>query len=108
VRIANSIVSRQAFLHFILSHYGTERVRGLSREKLLPLLRLKYREAIANAVAELGKPQGIGILFAGFQNFLQRQEGRKAGCPDVPAGCVTVLGKPQQDGKQFFTAGTQS
>jgi len=71
-------------------------------------LRLKYREAIANAVAELGKPQGIGILFAGFQNFLQRQEGRKAGCPDVPAGCVTVLGKPQQDGKQFFTAGTQS
>ena len=36
---ANSMVNRQAFLHFILSHYATERVRALSREKLLPLLR---------------------------------------------------------------------
>ena len=88
---ANSIVSRQAFLHFILSHYVTERVRDLSREKLLPLLRLKYREAISNAVAELGKPEEIGILFAGFQNFLQRQEGRKAGCTRRADGALNPV-----------------
>jgi len=66
-------------------------VRGLSREKLLPLLRLKYREAISNAVAELGKPEEIGILFDGFQNFLQRQEGRKAGCARRADGALNPV-----------------
>ncbi len=38
--------------------------------KLVPLLRLKYNNAIADAVAELGKPEEIGIVFAAFQKYL--------------------------------------
>jgi type I restriction enzyme R subunit len=42
----------------------------LSREKLPPLLRLKYNNAIADAVADLGRPEEIGSIFAGFQKHL--------------------------------------
>jgi hypothetical protein len=42
----------------------------LDREKLTPLLKLKYRNAIADAVADLGRPEQIGHLFAGFQKYL--------------------------------------
>ena len=82
----NSIVSRQAFLHFILTHYVTERVRDLSREKLLPLLRLKYREAISNAVGELGKPEEIGILSPASRTSSSARRAGRRGAPDVPAG----------------------
>ncbi len=39
-------------------------------EKLTPLLRLKYRNSIADAVVDLGKPEDIGRLFVAFQRFL--------------------------------------
>jgi len=64
---------QQAFLEFVLSHYVTEGVQELSREKLPPLLRLRYRNAISEAIADLGKPEEIGVLFAGFQKFLYQE-----------------------------------
>jgi len=63
---------QQAFLDFVLSHYVTEAVGELDREKLPPLLRLKYH-AISDAVADLGKPEQIGVLFSGFQKYLYEQ-----------------------------------
>ena len=61
---------QQEFVDFVLSHYVTVGVEELSKDKLTPLLRLKYHNSIADAVADLGKPEEIGKLFAGFQQFL--------------------------------------
>jgi hypothetical protein len=44
----------------VLSHYVTQGVHELDREKLTPLLKLKYRDAIADAIADLGRPEEIG------------------------------------------------
>ena len=54
----------------MLSHYVTVGVEELDQEKLTPLLRLKYHDSIADAVADLGKPDEIGTVFAGFQKYL--------------------------------------
>jgi type I restriction enzyme R subunit len=61
---------QQAFLDFVLSHYVREGVGELDQDKLTPLLRLKYRNSIADAVADLGKPDEIGRVFSGFQKYL--------------------------------------
>jgi type I restriction enzyme R subunit len=61
---------QQAFLDFVLSHYVKEGVQELDQEKLTPLLRLKYHDSIADAMADLGKPEEIGRVFAGFQKYL--------------------------------------
>ena len=63
---------QQAFLDFVLSHYASEGVEELSREKLAPLLRLKYK-GIPEAVPDLGPPEQIGTLFSGFQKYLYEQ-----------------------------------
>jgi type I restriction enzyme R subunit len=63
---------QQAFLEFVLAHYVTEGVHELDQEKLTPLLRLKYNNSIADAVAELGRPEEIGRVFAEFQQYLYR------------------------------------
>jgi type I restriction enzyme R subunit len=43
----------------------------LEQSKLKPLLRLKYHDSIADAVADLGgKPEEIGRIFSGFQKYL--------------------------------------
>jgi type I restriction enzyme, R subunit len=47
-----------------------EGVRELDQEKLTPLLRLKYHDSIADAVADLGKPEEISKIFSGFQKYL--------------------------------------
>ena len=78
VRAANARVyinsqfttKQQAFLDFVLQHYVEVGVEELDQEKLTPLLRLKYRDSLADAVADLGKPEEIGSLFAGFQKSL--------------------------------------
>jgi type I restriction enzyme R subunit len=44
-------------------------VQELDKEKLSPLLKLKYNNAIADAIADLGKPEEIGKAFAEFQQF---------------------------------------
>ena len=61
---------QQAFLDFVLSHYVSEGVQELNRDKLTPLLRLKYHDSISDAVTDLGKPEEIWSVFAGFQRYL--------------------------------------
>lgn len=65
---------QQAFLDFVLSHYVSEGVHELDQEKLTPLLRLKYHDSIADAVADLGNPDEIAMVFAGFQKFLYQPD----------------------------------
>jgi type I restriction enzyme R subunit len=66
---------QQAFLEFVLAHYINEGVGELDREKLTPLLRLKYHNSLPDALADLGKPDEIGQVFAGFQRYLYQQQG---------------------------------
>jgi type I restriction enzyme R subunit len=61
---------QQLFLNFVLQHYVTLGVQELALEKLTPLLQLRYQNSIADAVADLGRPEDIGQLFAGFQRYL--------------------------------------
>jgi type I restriction enzyme R subunit len=61
---------QQVFLDFVLSHYVSVGVEELDQAKLTPLLRLKYRDSLADAIADLGKPDAIGKAFAGFQKYL--------------------------------------
>ena len=82
VRAANAKVyintrfsaKQQVFLDFVLSHYVSVGVEELDQEKLTPLLRLKYHNSIADAVADLGRPDEIGHVFAGFQKYLYQQQ----------------------------------
>ncbi|MFO1370931.1 MAG: hypothetical protein U1F42_00520 [Candidatus Competibacteraceae bacterium] len=37
---------------------------------MTPLLRLKYHDSIADAVANLGQPDEINQVFSGFQKYL--------------------------------------
>ncbi|MEI7731458.1 MAG: type I restriction-modification enzyme R subunit C-terminal domain-containing protein, partial [Verrucomicrobiota bacterium] len=78
VRAANARVylntqfsaKQRVFLDFVLSHYVTVGVEELDQDKLTPLLKLKYHDSIADAVADLGRPDEIGKVFAGFQKYL--------------------------------------
>jgi len=63
---------QQVFLDFVLSHYVSAGVEELDQAKLTPLLRLKYHDSIADAVADLGRPDEIGKVFSGFQQYLYR------------------------------------
>jgi type I restriction enzyme R subunit len=61
---------QKVFLDFVLSQDVKVGVQELDQEKLAPLLRLKYNNAIADAVADLGRPEEIGHVFSGFQKYL--------------------------------------
>jgi type I restriction enzyme, R subunit len=61
---------QQAFLDFVLAHYVREGVRELDQEKLAPLLRLRYQDSIADALADLGAAEVVAAAFAGFQRYL--------------------------------------
>ncbi len=65
----------QVFLNFVLAHYVSMGVEELDQTKLTPLLKLKYHDSIADAVADLGKPEEIGKVFAGFQKYLYLEQG---------------------------------
>jgi len=65
---------QQAFLDFVLAQYVKVGVEELAQEKLSPLLKLKYHNAIADAVADLGKPEEIGKIFVGFQKYLYQPQ----------------------------------
>ena len=58
---------QQAFIDFVLDHYTKEGVGELDGDKLAPLLKLRYKNAISDAVADLGNPDQIRGLFIGFQ-----------------------------------------
>ena len=61
---------QEVFIDFVLAHYVKEGVGELEPEKLSPLLKLKYNNAIADAIADLGKPELIKDVFYGFQKYL--------------------------------------
>ena len=65
---------QQVFLNFVLSHYIGVGVEELDPAKLNPLLRLKYHDSIADAVADLGRPEEISKVFAGFQRYLYQPQ----------------------------------
>lgn len=63
----------EAFLDFVLAHYVSVGVSELNEDKLTPLLRLKYHDSIADAVADLGQPEDIRSAFVGFQKYLYEE-----------------------------------
>lgn len=67
---ANFNARQRVFLDFVLSHYVRQGERELDQDKLTPLLRLKYHDSLADAVADLGKPDEIGRVFTSFQKYL--------------------------------------
>ncbi|MEO8362508.1 MAG: type I restriction-modification enzyme R subunit C-terminal domain-containing protein, partial [Vicinamibacteria bacterium] len=70
---ARFTTKQQAFLAFVLSHYVAVGVEELNSDKLSPLLRLKYNNSIADAVADLGQAEEIGKAFNGFQKYLYQE-----------------------------------
>ncbi|PIZ23712.1 MAG: restriction endonuclease subunit R [Comamonadaceae bacterium CG_4_9_14_0_8_um_filter_57_21] len=67
---------QQAFLDFVLAQYVTQGVDELDADKLTPLLRLKYNNAISDAVVDLGGTLLIREMFAGFQKYLYETPGK--------------------------------
>ena len=65
---------QESFLDFVLSQYVKEGVEELDQEKLSPLLKLKYNNAIADAMVDLGDATQIRTVFVGFQKYLYQQE----------------------------------
>jgi type I restriction enzyme R subunit len=61
---------QQAFVDFVLAQYVKQGVDELDAEKLSPLLKLKYNNALADAVKDLGSPEQIRQVFVGFQRYL--------------------------------------
>jgi len=73
--ISTQFTSKQrVFLDFVLSHYVSVGVEELDQDKLTPLLRLKYHNSIADALADLGRAEEIGRVFAGFQKYLYQHQ----------------------------------
>ena len=64
---------QQAFLDFVLAQYVKVGVGELGAEKLGPLLKLRYNNAIADAIADLGQPEQIREVFTGFQKYLYQE-----------------------------------
>ncbi len=58
----------------MLLHYVTVGVEELDQEKLAPLLKLRYHDSIADAIADLGKAAEIRKIFSGFQRFLYQEQ----------------------------------
>ncbi|MBA3350988.1 MAG: DEAD/DEAH box helicase family protein [Blastocatellia bacterium] len=64
---------QQVFLNFVLSQYVKVGVEELAAEKLTPLLRLRYNNAISDALADLGNADEINRTFTGFQQYLYQR-----------------------------------
>ena len=74
VAITRGFTDKQrAFLEFVLAQYVRVGVEELDLSKLSPLLKLKYNNAIADAIADLGRPEDIKVAFSGFQKHLYQQ-----------------------------------
>ncbi len=68
---ANQFTDRQhAFIEFVLAQYVGQGVDELDDGKLKDLLKLRYRNAIADAFTDLGPPEQVRRVFIGFQPFL--------------------------------------
>lgn len=63
----------QVFLDFVLSHYVALGVDELDQSKLTPLLRLRYRDSISDAINDLGEAEKIASVFSEFQRYLYEE-----------------------------------
>lgn len=61
---------QQAFIEFVLGQYVAQGVGELDSEKLSPLLKLRYNNALFDAIADLGGPEEIRKVFSSFQRHL--------------------------------------
>ena len=61
---------QQAFLEFVLNQYVTQGVDELDTDKLTPLLKLRYNNALNDAMADLGDAVQVRAAFVGFQKYL--------------------------------------
>lgn len=61
---------QRAFVDFVLDQYVKQGVEELASEKLSPLLKLKYHNALQDAFTDLGKPDQVRRVFSGFQQYL--------------------------------------
>ncbi len=64
---------QQTFLDFVLAQYVKVGVDELELQKLGPLLKLKYKESIADAIKDLGPADQIRTVFEGFQKYLYEE-----------------------------------
>jgi type I restriction enzyme R subunit len=76
---------QQGFIEFVLGQYTKEGVGELDGDKLAPLLRLRYKNAIADATADLGSPDEIRSVFIGFQRYLYETPRGTVGLRVVPS-----------------------
>jgi type I restriction enzyme R subunit len=61
---------QQAFLAFVLDQYVTQGVDQLDADKLTPLLKLRYNNALHDAMADLGDAVQVRQAFVGMQMYL--------------------------------------
>jgi type I restriction enzyme, R subunit len=64
---------QQVFLDVVLSHYASQGVDEFDQPKLTLLLRLKDHDPIADAVAELGRADAIGMALSRFRTHLDQE-----------------------------------
>ncbi len=62
----------QALLAFVLDQYVTQGVDELDSDKLTPLLKLRYNNALHDAMADLGDAVQVRQAFVGMQNYLYK------------------------------------
>jgi type I restriction enzyme R subunit len=67
---------QQAFLEFVLNQYVTQGVDELATDKLTPLLKLRYHNALNDAMADLGDAAQVRAAFVGFQKYLYEGKAR--------------------------------
>ena len=63
---------QQAFLEFVLNQYVTQGVDELDADKLTPLLKLRYNNALHDAMADLGDAVQVRKAFVGMQRYLYK------------------------------------
>lgn len=69
--IADKFSDKQrAFVDFVLAQYVSQGVDELGEERLSPLLKLRYRNALKDAFTELGQPNVVRALFVDIQRHL--------------------------------------
>jgi type I restriction enzyme R subunit len=61
---------QSAFVNFVLDQYESQGVDELDIEKLVPLLKLRYGDAISTAIDDLGDVATVRKVFVAFQPAL--------------------------------------
>lgn len=66
---------QSAFANFVLDQYETQGVDELDTNKLVPLLKLRYGDAISQAIHDLGDVATLRTVFVAFQPALYAARG---------------------------------